>query len=201
MTAERDMLRAIHDAPDDDAPRRVYADWLLERGDPRGELIQLQCELATMSPKDPRRDNIVAREQALLKKHNARWGPFHDRRFAWAFTRGFVSGFGHQGVFHHEGKSNATWVRFFLDGTALFIQTGLGGNANVVANWFEHGHSFSTALTYTIEPQGEQVRVATAGPKHEFTATLTAGTLELKLPRRKTSTTLLLEGTTADSRS
>ena len=42
---EREHLEAILSAPDDDAPRLVYADWLLSQGDPRssmlGELIQL----------------------------------------------------------------------------------------------------------------------------------------------------------------
>jgi len=38
------LLEAIWAAPDDDAPRLVYADALLERGDPRGELIVRQCQ-------------------------------------------------------------------------------------------------------------------------------------------------------------
>lgn len=37
------LLEAILAAPDDDAPRLVYADALLDRGDPRGELIVRQC--------------------------------------------------------------------------------------------------------------------------------------------------------------
>ena len=42
---ERGLRTAIFANPDDDAPRLVYADWLLERGDPRGEFIQIQCKL------------------------------------------------------------------------------------------------------------------------------------------------------------
>ena len=34
-----ELHAAVLAAPDDDAPRMVYADWLIERGDPRGELI------------------------------------------------------------------------------------------------------------------------------------------------------------------
>ncbi len=37
------LLEAIHTAPDDDAPRLVFADALIERGDPRGEFIVRQC--------------------------------------------------------------------------------------------------------------------------------------------------------------
>lgn len=38
-----ELLAAIRAAPDDDAPRLVYADWLLERGDGYGDLIIAQC--------------------------------------------------------------------------------------------------------------------------------------------------------------
>ena len=44
MTDLEALLEAIYAAPDDDAPRLVYADALLERGDPRGELIVRQCQ-------------------------------------------------------------------------------------------------------------------------------------------------------------
>jgi uncharacterized protein (TIGR02996 family) len=40
MTDERAFLRAIYDAPADPSPYLVLADWLEERGDPRGELLR-----------------------------------------------------------------------------------------------------------------------------------------------------------------
>ncbi len=40
--AEDALLAAIEAAPDADGPRLVYADWLQERGDPRGHFIALQ---------------------------------------------------------------------------------------------------------------------------------------------------------------
>jgi uncharacterized protein (TIGR02996 family) len=46
MVDERTLLDAIIAAPDDDGPRQVYADWLLERGDRRGELIALELAIA-----------------------------------------------------------------------------------------------------------------------------------------------------------
>jgi uncharacterized protein (TIGR02996 family) len=47
------FLQAIRDAPDDDAPRLVYADWLDESGDPaRAELIRVQCELVRRGADD-----------------------------------------------------------------------------------------------------------------------------------------------------
>lgn len=39
---EESLLAGVVASPDDDAPRLVYADWLNERRDPRGELIALQ---------------------------------------------------------------------------------------------------------------------------------------------------------------
>ncbi|MBO0700289.1 MAG: TIGR02996 domain-containing protein [Zavarzinella sp.] len=40
MTNDEAFIRAIVDAPGDDAPRLVYADWLDERGDPRGAYMR-----------------------------------------------------------------------------------------------------------------------------------------------------------------
>lgn len=45
---DRALLQAVLDAPADDEPRLVYADRLIERGDPRGELIVVQCTLARL---------------------------------------------------------------------------------------------------------------------------------------------------------
>ena len=43
----RAFIHSIREAPDDDAPRLVYADWLEDNGDPqRAEFIRVQCELA-----------------------------------------------------------------------------------------------------------------------------------------------------------
>jgi uncharacterized protein (TIGR02996 family) len=60
---EADLLAAIYDHPDDDGPRLVYADWLQERDDARGEFIALQLRGA-----DPKRANAIMRKhkKALL---------------------------------------------------------------------------------------------------------------------------------------
>jgi uncharacterized protein (TIGR02996 family) len=63
------LLAAIYQAPRDDAPRQVYADFLLERGDPRGEFINLQLVRAagggTITGKK--------RENALLRSYVDEW--------------------------------------------------------------------------------------------------------------------------------
>jgi uncharacterized protein (TIGR02996 family) len=44
------FIRAVIAAPADDLPRLVYADFLDERGDPRGEFVRVQVELAKCPP-------------------------------------------------------------------------------------------------------------------------------------------------------
>ena len=46
MDEEEPFLRAVESDIHDDAPRLVYADWLDERGDPRGEYLRLQVRFA-----------------------------------------------------------------------------------------------------------------------------------------------------------
>jgi uncharacterized protein (TIGR02996 family) len=45
MSEEAPFLRALREEPDDDTARLVYADWLEERGDPRGEYLRLWCRV------------------------------------------------------------------------------------------------------------------------------------------------------------
>jgi uncharacterized protein (TIGR02996 family) len=72
---ERDaLLRAICDAPDDDLPRLVFADWLDEHGDPtRAEFIRLQCHLDASDRFAPGRRTLLCREWNLLRRHGDRW--------------------------------------------------------------------------------------------------------------------------------
>jgi uncharacterized protein (TIGR02996 family) len=46
MSEDQPFLRAILAAPEDAATRRLYADWLEERGDPRAEYLRLAAQLA-----------------------------------------------------------------------------------------------------------------------------------------------------------
>jgi uncharacterized protein (TIGR02996 family) len=50
VTDDEAFVRAIVAAPADDAPRLVYADWLEERGDPRGAYLRAELK----KPRDPR---------------------------------------------------------------------------------------------------------------------------------------------------
>src|SRR5262249_29199298 len=54
VTPQDAFLRAILDAPDDDAPRLVYADWLDEHGETeRAEFIRVQITLASLAEDSP----------------------------------------------------------------------------------------------------------------------------------------------------
>jgi uncharacterized protein (TIGR02996 family) len=67
----RDLERAIAQHLDDDEPRIVYGDWLLEQGDPRGDLIAVQRELR--SADDDLTKTLAARERKLLRDHASLW--------------------------------------------------------------------------------------------------------------------------------
>lgn len=97
------MLAAIIAAPDDDRPRLVYADWMMERGDPRGEFIALQLKLGRTlsgaqgryaSPtglKEAELAQLKQREVELIKRYEKVWVP-RERCFrTWAWRRGFLA--------------------------------------------------------------------------------------------------------------
>ncbi len=74
------LRKALEDAlvedPDDRAAHMAYADFLTERGDPRGEFVGVQ--LALEAPDSPAKQHkeLKKREKALLKEHRDQWlGP------------------------------------------------------------------------------------------------------------------------------
>jgi uncharacterized protein (TIGR02996 family) len=81
---QEDLLQAVWSSPDEDGPRLVYADWLVERGDPRGQFIHLQ-----MLPSPTSAQKRLA--QRLLREHMPGWlGPLVPACAAQArFERGF----------------------------------------------------------------------------------------------------------------
>ncbi len=91
MRYDAGFLEAICENPDDDVPRFVYADWLEEREDPRGEFIRIQYALANMPDDDERRWSLLARERQLLGQYGKGWaGPLRRQVRHYTFRRGFV---------------------------------------------------------------------------------------------------------------
>jgi uncharacterized protein (TIGR02996 family) len=96
MTSDGDALfRAILEAPADDFPRLVYADWLQENGKPqRAEFIRLQCEAWHLCPQYATVTEARTAASRLYKDHLDEW---HAELPAvpgveWSdlFVRGFV---------------------------------------------------------------------------------------------------------------
>ena len=85
---EAELLADIHARPNDLQARAVFADWLTERNDPRGELITLQ-----LSPSRTRAQET--RLNALMKAHGSEWaGPLDEwfEREPRIFEAGFLTG-------------------------------------------------------------------------------------------------------------
>ncbi len=73
MREDVSFVLHIRANPDDETARLIYADYLEERGDPRGELIRVQCELARLGVEDPLLPELTAREEELLAAHAEDW--------------------------------------------------------------------------------------------------------------------------------
>jgi uncharacterized protein (TIGR02996 family) len=65
---ERTLIEAIAADPEADGPRIVFADWLQQAGDPRGELVAVQCALVRSRTPD-----LELRERDLLERYEAEW--------------------------------------------------------------------------------------------------------------------------------
>lgn len=94
MSTEAELIAAIAANLDDDGPRQVFADWLVEQGDARGELVHLQLAQAQLPPGDERAKEAGKRIAALLEEHGARWLgrllELRKREIAFAFHRGVI---------------------------------------------------------------------------------------------------------------
>jgi uncharacterized protein (TIGR02996 family) len=73
MTDDGGFLQAILAALSDDVPRLVYADWLEERGDPRAELLRLECQLMGLPPEAPSATRLRTRLRELCLAAEPDW--------------------------------------------------------------------------------------------------------------------------------
>ena len=104
LKAQEPFLAEIRENPDDPAGYAVFADWLEEKGDPRGEFMNIQLQLENEKLRAPSRKKLQDQEKALLKKHQRDWlgdlAPFlldnnrtpHRKQpmVSWRFARGFL---------------------------------------------------------------------------------------------------------------
>lgn len=86
---ELDFLRSILETPDNDDLRLVFADWLDEQDDPRGELMRVQVELSQRPASAAIRRRLEQRNRDILAHHSNRWlGPLKPHAGQFAFNRG-----------------------------------------------------------------------------------------------------------------
>jgi uncharacterized protein (TIGR02996 family) len=92
-----DILLNVSAHPDADAPRLRYAKILSDRGDPRGEFIRLQIELAKLGgDRDhPSWFPLASRAQRMVDQYRIAWMPTWSHSAAeqvldYKFHRGFV---------------------------------------------------------------------------------------------------------------
>jgi len=74
------LLRAVLADPDNVGARLVYADWLEERGDSRGEFLRISAALAALPALDKRGDSLKARLQELRQTIDPKWLALIDLR-------------------------------------------------------------------------------------------------------------------------
>ncbi|MBL8796922.1 MAG: TIGR02996 domain-containing protein [Planctomycetia bacterium] len=90
MAHDPALLQAILEQPADDQLRLIYADWLDERADPRGEFIRVQLALAGLKHDDPAYRALFEREVALILQHKEEWFPLRQAFTHWECRRGFM---------------------------------------------------------------------------------------------------------------
>lgn len=136
---EDELLARIYDAPDDDGPRLVYADWLMSNDDPRGELIALQCRTAET---DDRKTKVA--ENKLIKQHGAAWTARLPKCVSKSiFRRGFVDEIDVD--LHAVGEGDA---RAIFEGAPLLRRLRVDTHAVVSTNGTVERISLEPLLTH-----------------------------------------------------
>lgn len=100
--AEAPFLAAIRADLESDTPRLIFADWLEERGDPRAQLIRVQCEQAN-NPAGGRLVELREQERLLLAQYEQQWLAELPRLHGVTYGRGAL-----QPAFHRGFVEEAT---------------------------------------------------------------------------------------------
>lgn len=106
-STRQELLKAVVERPDDDAPRLAYADWLDAHGEPeRARFIRIQCQLV----------HLKEEERSLLERFSDEWarpiwGCGADE---WKYHRGFpeeIAISAHHFLDVHERINRVTPIR------------------------------------------------------------------------------------------
>jgi uncharacterized protein (TIGR02996 family) len=85
MNHEAGFLQALREQPQDLSEWLIFADWLIEQDDPRGELLQLLHAL-TRTTREPLRSTREARLRTLLARRVRHPGPLLTNSVGMSFT-------------------------------------------------------------------------------------------------------------------
>ena len=128
MSQSEQFFQAVLDHPEDNALRLVYADWLEECGDPRGELIRVQIEMDQTPHSDLYWRTLKNRETELLDEFLSEWlGP--SARRVW------------------KGFARSQFQPFFADRGSCRLHRGFRETARIRARtFFRHADEIFQAL-------------------------------------------------------
>src|SRR5262245_28191257 len=70
---EDGLLQSVREAPHDEGIRLIYADWLEERGDVRGEFLRVESHLRRTNAREPGFPAALARWLHLRDRVSADW--------------------------------------------------------------------------------------------------------------------------------
>jgi uncharacterized protein (TIGR02996 family) len=143
MDEDFQFLKAIFSQPGDDVTRLVYADWLEERGDPRGEYVRLDVERH-------RPENEAKGVQAALAKRLGDIVPKLDARWVgWMWqARNLPPGARVDLVFVGDGRGLIE-VRGGQEDTVLLVE-----GRPVALNWDDCCGSVGQYLVFTGHTRG-----------------------------------------------
>jgi uncharacterized protein (TIGR02996 family) len=140
MPTHDSLLQAVLDAPDEDAPRLVYADWLMEHDDAeRGEFIRLSVLLYRQGL-----DNVIGggadadRRNELERKNQDRWKaelPALDGIKWWSFRRGFATIRADGGWSAIKKHGKRIWSVVPCEGLSIYRLTPQGARQLALSPW------------------------------------------------------------------
>ena len=103
LAAQQPFMDSILADPDDLSNYQVFSDWLIERGDPRGELIGLELQLNSPNVKGDERKTLSLKVKELEDAHAHLWMPEplvpylcsepedRDASYSFSFSKGFLA--------------------------------------------------------------------------------------------------------------
>ncbi len=151
MSELDDLMAACRAAPDDDAPRLVWADAV---GGERGELVVIQCKLARGGLSVEETGALRARCDELLAQHGLAWSGFADVRAArrCSFRRGFVDAV-------EFDVTAAPWTSIFDHAPLVQVLSinGISARIDYTESGVREGDPIGWLATMFVQPQLAQL--------------------------------------------